>query len=280
MRPSVVILTFNSEATIENTLRSITSISDDIHVVDSYSTDGTLRIVERFTNSIVQRPFENYGKQRNWSIEHLPIRSEWELHLDSDERVSEVLAKEILDFREATIGKINGFHIARLVHFMGGPIKHGGMYPIWHLRLFRRRLGRCEDRLYDQHFYVQGETSRLKGEMIDDIKSSLSEWTSRHNRWADAEAKELLEMDKRGRIVPNLYGTPIEKKRYLRRIYENLPLFSRAFLLFIYRYICRLGFLDGRRGLVFFVLQTFWFRFLVDAKIYEHRIVSPAPRQQ
>jgi hypothetical protein len=167
------------------------------------------------------------------------------------------------------------------MHFLGRPIRHGGMYPIWHMRLFRHGRGRCEARRYDQHFYVDGPTGRLPHPMIDDIRMPLSEWTARHNRWSDAEAEELSQESVQGVIAPKLLGgTPVQQKRALRSRYNQLPLFLRAFLLFLYRYIFRLGFLDGREGLIFFVLQTFWFRFLIDAKLLERELTErprPAP---
>jgi hypothetical protein len=99
----------------------------------------------------------------------------------------------------------------------------------------------------------------------------LTEWTARHNRWADSEVAELFSAETAGRVEPNAHGNPAERKRYLRQKYQSMPLFARAFALFIYRYFFRLGFLDGTEGLIFWVLQTFWYRFLVDAKIWERR---------
>src|SRR5262249_41206061 len=146
----------------------------------------------------------------------------------------------------------------RLVHFLGRPIRHGGMYPIWHMRLFRRGKGRCEDRRYDQHFHVDGPTRQIEAPMIDDIRTSLSEWTQRHNRWADSEAAELAEPATGLVIGGQIAGTPVQRKRALRGAYNRSPLFARALGLFLYRYVLRLGFLDGVPGLIFFVLQTFW----------------------
>jgi len=108
--------------------------------------------------------------------------------------------------------------------------------------------------------------------MIDDIRMSLTEWTQRHNRWSDAEVAEILEPGGSGVIAGRFGGNPIEHKRALRRGYNNAPHFLRAFGLFLYRYVIRLGFLDGMPGLIFFVLQTFWFRFLIDAKLYERQL--------
>jgi glycosyltransferase involved in cell wall biosynthesis len=272
MSISVVILTFNAEATLGATLASAGQISDDIHVVDSGSTDGTLAIAEAHGVRTVHHHFEHYGKQRNWAIDNLPLKHEWQLHLDADERLSPELSARLNALRGSFPDDIDGYFLPRLMHFLGQPIRHGGMYPIWHMRLFRRGKGRCEDRRYDQHFTVDGPTAKIDAPMIDDIRMSLSDWTGRHNRWSDAEVAELLSPSTEGIIAGRLGGNPVERKRALRGGYNRAPLFLRAFALFFYRYVLRLGFLDGRAGLIFFVLQTFWFRFLVDSKIYEQRL--------
>lgn len=283
MNISVVILSYNSSATIGATIESAKRVSNDIHVVDSFSADDTRQIIERSGARLVLHPFANYAAQRNWASTNLPLSHDWELHLDADERLSEELTMELCRL-QAQSGPldISGYHIARLVHFLNRPILHGGMFPIWHLRLFRHGQGRCETREYDQHFVVNGATSRLHGLIIDDIKMSLSEWVIRHNRWSDAEVRELLQANSTAacEIVPRLFGSPIERKRYLRGIYYRLPLLLRAFALFVYRYIIRAGFLDGREGAVFFTLQAFCYRFLVDAKLYECGLTNRTARPQ
>jgi hypothetical protein len=168
--------------------------------------------------------------------------------------------------------RINGYYVARLVRFLGRPIRHGGMYPIWHMRLFRRGKGRCEDREYDQHFLVDGVTAKLRGPIVDDIRIPLREWVNRHNAWSDAEVRERLrEGGGRAALQPRLLGDPLQRKRYLKVCYSRGPLFTRAWLLFLYRYVARLGFLDGKEGAIFFLLQTLWFRFLIDAKLLEQQ---------
>jgi glycosyltransferase involved in cell wall biosynthesis len=272
---SVVILTFNSEQNIAETLEAALKVSDDIHVVDSYSTDKTLEICEKYPVQVVKHDFLHYGVQRNWAIDNLPLKYDWELHLDSDERLSDELIDQLKALRNRFPDDLDGYYIPRLVYFMGRAIKYGGMFPIWHLRLIRHGRGRCEERQYDQHFYVAGATSRLSGVMIDNIDMSLSEWTARHNRWSDLEVMQTLGSRMEKCIQGRLTGTPVEKKRLLRNWYNQLPLFIRPFLLFFYRYVIRLGFLCGKEGLIFFVLQTFWFRFLIDAKLYEKHLAGP-----
>jgi glycosyltransferase involved in cell wall biosynthesis len=271
---SVVILTFNSDKSIGETIYSATQVSSDIHVVDAFSNDATCDIARSLGANLVQHQFINYSLQRNWAIDNLPLSQEWELHLDADEQISSELSAEL---RQLSLqqSKYVGYHIARLVRFMGRPIWHGGMFPIWHMRLFRRKTGRCESREYDQHFVVKGPTGKLHGWLVDDHRSPLREWIQRHNKWSDAEVREMSE-PRGGRVLiePNLLGTPPERKRYVRGVYQRLPLLTRAFLLFGYRYFVRFGFLDGKEGLIFFVLQTFWFRFLIDAKLLEQRFLS------
>ena len=272
MNLSAIILTFNSERTIAATIRSAMTVSSDIHIVDSFSSDGTRDIARQFGIAVITHPFVNYAAQRNWAIEHLPLRGEWELHLDADERLSDDLVSA-LQHLSPNANQVAGYHIARLVRFMGRAIRHGGMFPIWHMRCFRRGAARCETREYDQHFVVDGITCKLPGYLIDDMRMPLGEWVERHNRWSDAEVRELHRGYAPRRLIqPRLFGNPLERKRSLRKIYERSPLFARALMLFLYRYFLRLGFLDGREGLIFFALQTFWFRFLVDAKLFEQHL--------
>ncbi|MGQ0663939.1 MAG: glycosyltransferase family 2 protein [Pseudomonadota bacterium] len=269
---SVVVLSFDSEATIAATLANAARVSDDVHVLDSFSSDRTLDLVRAAGARLVQRPFETYGAQRNWAIANLPLKHDWELHLDADEQVTPELAAELAALMGAgPPAGIGGYYIPRLVHFHGRPLRHGGMYPIYHLRLFRRGQGKCETRKYDQHFHVEGKTAKLASPMIDDIRLSLSEWTRRHNRWADAEVDELLASGGTGAIGRAGPEDPVAEQRAKRDFYYRQPPFLRAFLLFLYRYVWKRGFLDGREGLIFYVLQTFWFRFLIDAKLHERR---------
>ncbi|MDE3103781.1 MAG: glycosyltransferase family 2 protein [Acidobacteriota bacterium] len=276
MKPSVVILTFNSSDSLPATLASVRALTDDIHVVDSGSSDDTVALATQAGAQVVSHPFASYGAQRNWAIDTLPLRYAWQLHLDADERLTPELQQEIAVLPED--GPLAGYYLPRLLQFMGRVLRHGGMSPTWHMRLFRTGQGRCEAREYDQHFLCTGATAQLHHPMIDDIRMSLSEWTYRHNRWSDAEVREMLAETSEGRIQGRMLGNVVERKRFLRDLYNGAPLFTRPFLLFGYRFFVRLGFLDGTEGFIFWVLQTFWFRFLVDAKLYERRKAGSSSR--
>ena len=269
---SVIILTYNEEKNIADCLESVKGLAEEIFVVDSYSNDKTLEIAEKYTDKIFQNTFDNYSQQRNWALQNLPIKTEWIMNLDADHRVTHELKEELsMMFQKESDSKYDGFLVSRRTIFMGRWIKHGGHYPVYHAALFRRGFGSCEDKLYDQHFLINGKVKVLKGDIVDIITDSLTSFTQRHNRWATLEAFDqlLTEDERKDTVRANMRGHEMEKRRYLRETYYKFPLFIRAVLFYLYRYFLKLGFLDGKEGLIFHFLQGFWFRFLVDAKIYE-----------
>lgn len=276
---SAIILTFNEEKNIEACLKSISLLNAEIFIVDSGSTDDTLNICRKYTENIVHNPWHNYGNQRNWALKNLPITTPWVINIDADHRVTGELASELKDILSKPVNpEINGFLVSRRTIFMGRWIKYGGHYPTYHAIIFRYGSGQCEDKLYDQHFKVTGKTSILKSDIIDIIADSISSFTIRHNQWANLEAQYQLnkqnEEGDSGIVKGRLFGNPIERRRYVKKIYERFPLFMRPAIYFTIRYFFKLGFLDGREGLIFHFLQGFWFRFLIDAKIYELKKLS------
>lgn len=270
---SVIILTYNEEANLPDCLDSLQGLHCQTIIVDSGSTDRTVAIAQAAGTTVVEHPFENYASQRNWAQQNLPLQSDWVLHLDADERLTPELVQEINQVLQESPHEVDGFLLCRRTIFRGRWIKKGGHYPSCHLRLFRKERGGCEDRLYDQHFLVNGRVRRLKHDYLNLITDDLDTWVSRHTRWAELEAQEIESNRKGGnRVRPAFFGNPIEKRRWLREgLYARLPLFLRAFLYWFYRYFLRLGFLDGKEGLVFHFLQGCWYRFLVDCKLEELR---------
>jgi glycosyltransferase involved in cell wall biosynthesis len=274
---SLVVLTMNEERNLPDCLRSVAGLNCEIFIVDSGSTDRTVDIARSAGAAVVTHPFESYGAQRNWALANLPFSCEWVLNLDADERLTPELAREISEMLASPPAGTDGFRLRRRTVFMGRWIRHGGHYPNYQLRLFRRSAGACEDRLYDQHFVVRGVVSSMKHDYIDVVASELSTWSVRHIRWAQAEADELVRKSVEGpRVSASLSGGPIGRRRWLReKIYGQAPLFVRPLAYWFYRYFIRLGFLDGREGLLFHFLQGFWYRFLVDAVLYERRHRRP-----
>lgn len=273
---SIIILTYNEEKNIEACLESIKDLNCSVFIVDSGSTDSTLSIVAQYPVQIFHHPFENYGAQRNWAFNNLPIQTEWVLNMDADHRMSPELSDALRELFSSPIAEqTKGFLISRRTIFLGKWMKHGGHYPVYHAILFRRCFGSCEDKLYDQHFVVNGHCETLKADMIDTLTDSLSSFTKRHNRWSTLEAEDQFfgyaNARKEQLVKANATGNPLQRRRYAKSVYEKFPLFIRPFIYFLIRYLFKLGFLDGLRGLIFHFLQGFWFRFLVDAKIYELR---------
>jgi glycosyltransferase involved in cell wall biosynthesis len=267
---SVIVLTYNEEANLPGCLESLRGLPCAVFVVDSGSSDRTLEIAHRYSAAVRHHDFENYAAQRNWALDNLPIETPWVLNLDADERLTPELQHEIENVLAQPPANVSGFLLRRRTVFMGRWIRHGGHYPCYHLRLFRTGKGRCETRRYDQHFVADGRVERLRHDYVDVVASSLVTWTARHGRWAAMEASELLSpREGETRVSPDITGNPIQQRRWWRNLYARGPLFARALAYWGYRYFLRLGFLDGREGLIFHFLQGFWFRFLVDAMVYE-----------
>lgn len=264
---SVIIITLNEEKNIRDCLESIKDWVDEIFLVDSGSTDRTLEIAKDYTDKICFHRFENFYQQSNWAQDSLPIKNDWVMHLDADERVSVILAKELKDEFNAGVN-VDGFMVPRKTIFRGKWIRFGGHYPVFHLRIFKKSKGRCEERLYDQHFIVTGAVRRLDGDIVNIINEDLNSWMERHKKWAALEAREVL--SGRDRKTGTSINAVFAGRRWLRNeVYYRMPLFIRPFIYFFYRYILRLGFLDGNEGTFFHFWQGLWYRLLVDKEIYK-----------
>lgn len=273
-----IVLTRNEERNLAACLSSVHGWTSDIFVVDSGSSDGTLKIAEAYDAKTFLHPFETHSKQWGWALNNLPIRTEWVLALDADQRVTPELYEEILRLlNNDRAGEINGCYVKRKQIFRGRWIRHGGYYPKYLLKLFRRDyVWTDEGDLVDHHFRVRGETSKLNGDIIEDNRNEadISTWIEKHNRYASLQAREdvsRLQKDKVERPRASLFGTPDERVLRLKEVWDKLPLYVRPFLYFVYRYILRLGFLDGKQGFIFHFLQGFWYRLLIDIKLDELR---------
>lgn len=286
VRCRVVVLTFNCADIIGQTLAQARRIDPHPYVLDSFSSDHTAQQVGSEAEW-VQRAFKNYGDQRNWAIAQVAPDCDWQLHLDADEVLDDTAVAAILAVLEQGANAPHQAYLLRRVdYFMNRQLRHSGVNP-WHLRLFRSGHGACENRLYDQHFVSDRPAGRLKGCMHDKNAVSLSDWTARHNRWSDLEVAELLkghpsssagsEAPASGLLKGRLGGDPRERTRWLKGLYYRMPGGLRSTAYFFYRYVFRLGFLDGREGLYFAFLQALWFRLLVDAKMLEAQRAARAP---
>ncbi|MER8710059.1 glycosyltransferase family 2 protein [Mesorhizobium sp. M1088] len=274
MSLAVIILTFNEEQHIERALDSVKDFAGSVLVVDCGSSDNTVNLAKACGAEVKSNPWINYATQFNWALTHVPSGTTWVLRLDADEVVTSELACEI-KARLSSLGSQSvGIFVSRRMKFLGRPIRYGGLFPIRVLRLFRLGYGHCENRWMDEHIIVTGKTVAFNGEIIDDNLNSLTWWTQKHNSYASREVIDLLNLEygftSQETVAELKSGQQAAVKRWLKeRVYVYLPRGFRACVYFLYRYVLRCGFLDGREGAIFHLLQGFWYRFLVDAKLYE-----------
>jgi glycosyltransferase involved in cell wall biosynthesis len=273
---TVLILTYNEEKHLGRAIESVRSFARQVIVVDSHSTDRTVQIARGLGATVLQNRWENsHARQVNWGLDHGPIAGQWVMRLDADEYVAPELAREIADRLPRVGEQVSGIYVKRRTHFLGRWIRWGGVYPMWVLRLWRNGQARSETRWMDEHMRVlQGETLRFDADIVDENLNDLTWWISKHNGYARREAADLLNIKYGFSQFEGLgAGRPLEQSKIKRRlkesVYSRLPLFLRPTLYFLYRYLFRLGFIDGVPGLIWHVLQGLWYRFLVDAKIFE-----------
>ena len=268
---SVVVLTKDEAANLPDLLASLAGLACRVFVVDSGSTDATVAIAEAAGCTVVSHPWTTYADQFNWSLGNCPITTPWVMRMDADERLTPELVAELQAKLPSLPADVAGLEVKRQVWFWGRWIRHGAYYPTWLLRVWRNGQAVCEDRWMDEHMLVTGgRVLKLDHDIIDENHKGLTFWTDKHSRYADREVKDLLAIEA-ARSASNLEGQAGQRRWLKENLYARSPLFLRAFLYWFYRYFIRLGFLDGTPGLVFHFLQGFWYRFLVDAKIYEHR---------
>lgn len=282
---SVIILTYNEEANIAACLQSVAGWAAEVFVVDSGSTDCTVELASSYGAHVQYHPWQTYSNQFNWALDNLALSTPWVMRLDADETVTPELARELAEKLQGLPDDVHGIYIKRRVYFMGRWIRHGGYYPTWLMRIFRRARARCEDRWMDEHMALSnGRVCHLEHDIIDYNCKGLSFWTIKHEDYARREALDVMgtATADQGRGIPaSLLATQDRRRRWLKKnLYGRIPLFVRAFAYFCYRYFLRLGFLDGTEGLIFHFLQGCWYRFYVDAKLWEARrsSVKPAPR--
>ena len=277
---TAVVLTLNEEPNLAPCLASLEGWTQSIVVVDSGSTDSTADIASKYGAYVCEHPFESHAKQWAWALTRLPDTSDWILALDADQRITPELQAELQEHFAAGSGsptRVDGFYIKRRQIFRGTWIRHGGYYPKYLLKLFRRdKVVLDEFDLVDHHFYVQGPTAKLQYDLIEENhkEDDITFWIDKHNRYAVSLAKEHQRRASSlasAPIRPAFFGSPDQQILWLKAGWSLLPLYARPVLYFFYRYFVRLGFLDGKQGFVFHFMQGLWFRLLVDIKLDEGR---------
>lgn len=272
---SVIILTYNEEIHIRRCLENVNQFATKVYVIDCYSTDRTVDIATELGAEVVKHKWPgNQAEQFNWALNTVNIDTQWILRLDADEYLMPELIEELNCKLPVLADDITGVIFNRRHIFMGKWVKRG-IYPVKLLRLFRTGKGICEQRLMDEHIQLlEGQSVEFEHDFCDHNLNDLSWFCHKHVNYAIREAVDLLdiELDLTGAAQTDEHkqiSTQALQKRMKKHQYAKQPLFWRSFAYFCYRYFFKLGFTEGKEGFLWHFLQGWWYRTLVDAKIYE-----------
>lgn len=270
---TAIILTKNEGDNIEDCLKSIQHFVSRIVIVDSGSTDDTLAIAKKYKVDVYSHPFENYARQFNWAIDNVNVTTKWTLRLDADERLTPNLCNEVENLmKKHDSDNVNGITMEALFYFLGRCIKYGGSKKR-KLMIFKTGIGRIEDRKMDEHtILTTGESVATKEKFLHYDFRSLDYFISKLNWYATREMQDYFDYleSNSSRDLNDKNINQIRKKKF--GIYYKVPMFVRSWLLFIYFYFFKLGFLDGKEGFIYHYMYHRWYRCLVDAKIYEQKL--------
>jgi glycosyltransferase involved in cell wall biosynthesis len=272
---SVIILTFNEELHIERSIKNLQPIAKNIFIVDSFSTDKTVQIAETLGAKVFQRSWKNYADQFQWGLDNCPIKTTWVMRMDADEYLEPHLIEEIIRKFPTLPEDINGIFLKRKHHFLGRWIKHGDRYPLILLRIWKTGQAHIENRWMDEHIVLDsGNSVNFDGDFVDDNLNTVEWFIEKHNRYASREMVDILnqkyQLFSQDESIATTETGQAKIKRFIKEsLYNKLPLFVRPVLYFFYRYILRFGFLDGKEGFAYHLMQGLWYRCLVDLKCLE-----------
>jgi glycosyltransferase involved in cell wall biosynthesis len=271
---SFIIITFNEEIHLSRLLKSIKDFQAKIFILDSGSTDDTLKIAASYGAEVKSNPFINHPKQWDFALKNFDIITPWTIGLDADQIVTPELFDQLQKFKDGDFEGINGIYFNRKNYFQGNWIRYGGYYPIYLLKMFRTGIGHSDlNENMDHRFIAPGRTIIWKkGHLLEENlkENDIDFWFKKHEKYSDLIAQEEVERMQKLRIQtlkPSLWGNPDEKKAWLKRLWWKLPLGVRPYLYYSYRMFFQLGVLDSKAARKFHYLQALWFRKLVDKKI-------------
>lgn len=263
-----IVLVKDEAKHIERCINSLRDICEKILVVDSGSSDQTSEIASEMGARVIFNPWINYSEQFNFGIDNSDVSADWLLRIDADEYV--VNPGEVRSALSENDAHTSGLLVRRQIVFMGRRIRYGGIEPSWQLRLWKKQKGRCESRWMDEHIIVDGRVKKSNVSICDHNLNSIDWWMTKHNSYASREAIDafLKAQNRHQEDAQHQTGVQSRIRRILKiAFYKWMPPGLRSVLYFIYRYIFRLGLLDGASGFYFHFLQGAAYRTLVDAKI-------------
>lgn len=271
---TAVILTKNEELNIERCIDSVKGLADRIVVVDSGSTDRTVQLASELGAEIYTHPFEHYAAQFNWALDNTDIKTKWVYRIDADEAMTDELREEVS--RECSLhagDDVNGLLMKHKICFMGRFLKHGAAYPFVKMTVFKPAHARFENRAMGEHVVLDsGRSLLLKNDCIHYDFKDLSSFIEKHNNYSTREAADRMRIEDPGRTDAALYEKAERTKKLRDGLYYRLPMFFRAKLYYWYRYYIRMGFLDGRPGKIYALIQAYFYRVMVDAKLCEKKL--------
>jgi glycosyltransferase involved in cell wall biosynthesis len=249
---------------------------DDVIVVDSFSTDRTAEICREHGARFFQHAFTGFGDQRNWALEHCAPKHDWILVLDADERVTPELVAEMSAALAAAGPNVGAFRLKRRFHMWGRWLRHSSLYPSWVVRLIHRDRVRYVNRGHAETQEVRGEVRELQHDLIDENLKGIDEWLARQGRYARKEADHELAAERTPLRLGALFARdPLERRMLLKRLAWRMP--ARPLAYFLYSYLIRGGFRDGRDGLVFCMMKALY-QGMIVVKKYDSR-QNAAPRR-
>lgn len=267
-----IILTLNEEKNIGRCLESLRGFVDQAIIIDSFSKDNTEKIAKSFDFvRFYTNPFKSYSEQFEFGLQQCGAECDWVLRLDADECLTKDSGEEILNLvNDSDSKEVTGLMLRFQFNFLGKFLKHGGVYPHYVLRAFRKDVGKIEHRQMDEHMYVtSGNVVKCKKDCIHYSFNSIHSWIDKHNKYSDLECDEALASSTNAGVNLNSIA---KNKRKAKSFYYKLPSAFRSRLYYLYRYYFLLGFLDGKAGKYYAFLQAYWYRYLVDIKLYERSI--------
>ena len=274
---TVIILTKDESLHIARCIENVKPIAKRILVIDSFSTDGTQEIARKLGAEVIEHKWPgNQAEQFNWALDNIPIDTEWILRLDADEYLLPELVEELKEKLPTVPEDIKGIVFKRRHIFMDKWMKHG-IYPVKILRLFRNGSAKYEQRLMDEHLVLNdGKELEFNNDFCDHNLNNLSWFCKKHVDYAVREAAELLdnEYNLSNKSESKGLSDQAASKRAKKQKYAKQPLFWRSFAYFLYRYIAKGGWRDGKEGFLFTFIQGWWYRTLVDAKVLEIKKAS------
>ena len=261
---SVMIFTLNEEINLPVCLQSL-AWCDDVIVIDSFSSDRTCELALSAGARVFQHSFTGFGDQRNWALGATTPAHEWVLILDADERVPGELAAELGRVLPAVPEQVGAFRLKRRFHMWGRWLRYSSLYPTWVVRLVRIGRVRYVNRGHAETQEVEGEIRDLDHDLIDENLKGMDEWFERQNRYAYKDAAfELQEEAQPVGAGSLLARDPMQRRKALKRLASKMP--GRPLLYFLYSYLWRRGFLDGKDGLIFCMMRALYQGMVVARK--------------